>query len=243
MTLSWTASAGASSYAYCIDTTNDGACSNWISAGANTSVVLSGLAIGTTYLWHVRAMNSYRTTYSDGSDARGYRAFSTLGYPAALSKTSQANGVTVGSTTLTLSWGTSASAASYGSCIDTTNDNACSTWTSTGSTTSAVLSNLPDTFTKYYWHVRAIDAIGTTYSQRQRHSLLDLRQGRVSRHVRPDKPGKWFGCELDQRCDAYMDRELWSDLVTLLRRHHQRRRVQQLDQYRREHQRHAQRPF
>ena len=163
VTLTWTASAAATSYAYCIDTTNDGACSNWISTGMNTSVVPSGLAIGMTYFWHVRAMNAYGTTYSDGGETKGYRAFSTLGYPAAFSKMSPANGGTQG-TTMTLSWAISSGAASYEYCIDTTNDNACSNWTSTGSATSAVVIDSSPYFSKYYWHVRAINAIGTTYS-------------------------------------------------------------------------------
>jgi hypothetical protein len=161
VTLNWDVSAGAIGYEYCIDTTNDGACSDWISTGANTSAILSGLTIGTTYFWHVRATNSYGTTYSDGSDTRGYWAFSMLGYPAAFSKANPANGATV--TAVTLSWFASATAASYEYCIDTTNDNACSNWTSTGSSTSVVLS-LPFTYARYYWHVRATNVLATTYA-------------------------------------------------------------------------------
>jgi len=39
---------------YCYDTTNDNACSAWTSAGASTSVGLSGLSYATTYYWQVR---------------------------------------------------------------------------------------------------------------------------------------------------------------------------------------------
>jgi hypothetical protein len=163
VTLSWTASAAATSYAYCIDTSNDDACSTWISAGANTSVVVNGLAVNTIYFWHVRATNAYGITYSGGSDTRGYRAFSTL-YPAAFSKTSPGIGVPIWLSTVTLSWGTSAGAATYEYCIDTTNDSACTAWTSTGAGTSVVIGNLPDTFTRFYWHVRAINGAGATYA-------------------------------------------------------------------------------
>ena len=67
-TLSWAASDGAASYAYCYDTTNNNICNaSWISAGANTSVSLSGLKAKTTYYWQVRAVNGTGTTYSDAS--------------------------------------------------------------------------------------------------------------------------------------------------------------------------------
>jgi hypothetical protein len=66
-TLAWEASSGASSYEYCYDTTNDNACSPWVNNGTSTSKVLSGLAPNTIHYWHVRAVNSGGTTYSNGS--------------------------------------------------------------------------------------------------------------------------------------------------------------------------------
>jgi hypothetical protein len=65
-TLSWESSSGATSYEYCLNTTND--CSEWISNGTDTSKELSGLSPSTTYYWHVQAVNSVGTTYSNGSD-------------------------------------------------------------------------------------------------------------------------------------------------------------------------------
>lgn len=66
-TLSWVASTGATSYEYCYDTTNDNACSTWTSNGTSTNKDLSGLSAGTTYYWHIRAINSSGTTYANGS--------------------------------------------------------------------------------------------------------------------------------------------------------------------------------
>jgi hypothetical protein len=66
-TLQWGSSSDAEFYEYCYDATNDNACSNWVSAGTNTSISLSGLATNTTYYWHVRANNAGGTTYANGS--------------------------------------------------------------------------------------------------------------------------------------------------------------------------------
>jgi hypothetical protein len=63
-TLSWGASSGATSYEYCIDTSNDNTCNtSWISTAASTGVGLSSLTPAATYYWQVRA-NS--VTYADG---------------------------------------------------------------------------------------------------------------------------------------------------------------------------------
>jgi hypothetical protein len=65
-TLSWGAAAGAASYEYCYDTTNDGACAgSWVSAGTATSAALSGLAYSTTYSWQARAVNGFGTSYAN----------------------------------------------------------------------------------------------------------------------------------------------------------------------------------
>jgi Tol biopolymer transport system component len=82
---------------------------------------------------------------------------------AAFNKTTPAGGATGVSLDPTLSWETSAGATGYEYCYDTTNDDACSNWTSTGTETSASLSGLsPET--SYYWHVRATNSYGITYA-------------------------------------------------------------------------------
>ena len=63
--LSWTASTGATRYEYCYDTTNDNACTNWISTGTARSVTISGLAGRTAYYWQVRAVNANGTTLAN----------------------------------------------------------------------------------------------------------------------------------------------------------------------------------
>ena len=76
--LSWNMSANATKYEYCYDTSNDGACSNWISTGTNTYAGLSGLQSGTTYYWQVRSWNgTYGPTYANGS-ANAFWHFTTL---------------------------------------------------------------------------------------------------------------------------------------------------------------------
>jgi hypothetical protein len=65
--LSWGASSGASSYEVCYDTTNDSACSTWVSTGTDTRKVLSGLTKGVTYYWQARAKNTNSSTYANGS--------------------------------------------------------------------------------------------------------------------------------------------------------------------------------
>ena len=64
-TLTWTSSLGAIRYEFCYDTTNDGDCTLWTSSDTYTSTVLSGLSNDTTYYWHVRAVNSAETIYTD----------------------------------------------------------------------------------------------------------------------------------------------------------------------------------
>lgn len=76
--LSWTASARATRYEYCYDTTNDGTCSNWVSTGTSRSVGLPTLQSSTTYYWQVRSWNgTYGPAYANGSST-SFWSFRTL---------------------------------------------------------------------------------------------------------------------------------------------------------------------
>lgn len=66
LTLTWNTSAGATSYEYCIDTTNNGVCDGAWAPAAGTGAAVSGLAFNTTYAWQVRARNAGGATEADG---------------------------------------------------------------------------------------------------------------------------------------------------------------------------------
>jgi hypothetical protein len=160
--LIWGMSSNATSYGYCYDTTDNNSCdSSWINTGVNTSAPISGLDLGTTYYWHVRANNSFGMRYSD-SDV--WWSFTTGNVPGAFNKIIPANGAINRPLSLTLSWGSSSSAVSYSYCIDSNNNNACdSSWISTGVSTNSPIGGL-DLGTTYYWQVRANNSFGSTYS-------------------------------------------------------------------------------
>jgi len=162
VTLSWGSSTGATSYWFCYDTTNDNACSTWVNNGATTNKVLRALAQNTTYYWQVRAKNTAGTVYSNGS-VTAFWNFTTGILPGDFLKTAPANGAINQPVSLTLKWSASAAAAYYESCYDTSSDNTCTTWVNIGTSTSKTLSGLSPN-TTYYWHVRAVNVIGTTYS-------------------------------------------------------------------------------
>jgi formylglycine-generating enzyme required for sulfatase activity/plastocyanin len=67
LTLDWGDSSRATSYEYCYDTSNDNACSNWISTGMTSQASINGLDNNSIYSWQVLAKNDYGTTYADGS--------------------------------------------------------------------------------------------------------------------------------------------------------------------------------
>jgi hypothetical protein len=67
LTLGWAASAGATSYQYCIDTTNNDTCDNnaWNGVSTGTSANLTNLLENTTFYWQIRAVNDDGTTYAN----------------------------------------------------------------------------------------------------------------------------------------------------------------------------------
>jgi hypothetical protein len=66
-TLSWGTSSGVAGYLYCYDANNNNACDgSWINNGSSTSAPISGLTSPTNYYWHVKAVNSFGETESNG---------------------------------------------------------------------------------------------------------------------------------------------------------------------------------
>ena len=79
-TLVWQASANASSYEYCIDTTNNNICdSNWVSNSTTSVTLMTGLGANLTYYWQVRAINSGGVIYADTNN---WASFTTAPGPA-----------------------------------------------------------------------------------------------------------------------------------------------------------------
>ncbi len=166
LSLDWGDSGGAAGYEYCYDASNDNACSGWLSTGSASQASIGGLSYSTTYYWQVRATNGAGTTYADGSPT-AFWSFTTQGPPVSppgpFAKIAPADGATDQPLNLILDWGNSAEATNYEYCYDTTNDNACSGWLSTGSASQASIGELSYS-TTYYWQVRATNAGETTYA-------------------------------------------------------------------------------
>ena len=152
VSLSWAPSNGATRYEYCYDSTNDGDCSNWQSAGTNTSVNLNGLNGLTTYYWQVRAFNS-SSTYANGTKT-SFWSFTTLPAPGTFSKITPGQGATSQTTSLILSWEPSSSATNYEYCSDFASGGLCANWKSAGTDTSIEIDGLTSD-SRYNWQVRA----------------------------------------------------------------------------------------
>ena len=87
--------------------------------------------------------------------------------PGAFNRSSPSEGSTGIGLSTTLSWDSSPSAVYYQYCYDLVNDNQCNrTWSSPLTGTSAQVTNLGAN-TKYYWQVRAVNALGTTDANNQ----------------------------------------------------------------------------
>lgn len=109
-TLVWQASSSATTYEYCIDTTNNNICdNNWVVSPNSTFVTLmTGVGANITYYWQVRAVNSAGVTYADSS---AWAAFTTaVGPPNDTVDSAATVGVpyasTVNTTSATLDTGT-----------------------------------------------------------------------------------------------------------------------------------------
>ena len=175
-TLTWNPSTGATSYSLCVTTTSTGCTPGYggysTNVGNVTSYPWSGLSSSTTYYWNVRANNSASGTFADTPIATPSNPtawnFTTGALAGAFNKNFPANGAINQPLSLNLQWTSSATATSYQYCFSTSAADCTSagsgTWTSTP-LTSVVISPLPlSANTTYYWNVKVVNAIGTTWS-------------------------------------------------------------------------------
>ena len=172
----WVSSENVTYYEYCIDSSDDNSCTDWISTGLNNYGVPPQLAPNTTYYWQVRAWNgSVGPTYANG-DPHSFWTFTTLDLnPAPFEKFSPVDGATDQDLVLGLWWVPSERATNYEYCMDTTNDNACSNWISTGADNYVVPPELTS-YTTYYWQVRAWnEGVGPTYANGSPTAFWSLR--------------------------------------------------------------------
>jgi hypothetical protein len=164
--LSWSEASEATSYGYCFDTTADNACDEGDERGfrriAGTSVRISGLELGTTYFWQVRAYNATGHIQADGGQWASFTTAPVSILPEDFTKLSPATGITNVGTTVDLTWSASPDAAGYGYCINQNPSYACEGgdqgYIATPHTTVTVSDLKPGVI--YYWQVRAYNAAG-----------------------------------------------------------------------------------
>ena len=179
-----------SNYEYCIDFTNDNACSGlWISMLDQTTVSSWLILISGYDLLLAGPGRQCRRHHPRPTAAPGGASPPWLVPPAAFGKTAPANGATGQSLTPQLSWGTSQRGRHLRILLLTPPmTTLCGgTWTSTAGT-SVTLAGLTSN-TTYYWQVRAVNPDGTTHGRR-RH-LVELHhpaRGPRRLSARPPRP-------------------------------------------------------
>lgn len=166
--LSWEMTSPVTHYEYCLSISYS--CDNWVIIGVNNSVQLSDLQPDSHYYLRIRAWNgTLGPTYAKNESGLNVTSFNT----AWINKSTPKNGATQVSTSVTLGWDSSFFKGSsstdlfktpnYEYCFDTTDDNKCDNWISTGRRYFISLSGLSEG-TTYFWHVRTNNSDGLTYS-------------------------------------------------------------------------------
>ena len=185
VSLQWGTSALAARYEYCIDTSNDNACSGgWVNNGTSKTVQPPGLAPNTDYYWHVRAVNDAGTTYSNSN---AWWHFKTVAVPpGAFNKSdpppdamNRGSLTQQGTLRVQLQWDISEGAEGYDYCVDTSDDDACSGGWAHTTVFLTILVLAPNT--DYYWHVRAVNSSGITYSDGSSTAWWHFRTSEVPR--------------------------------------------------------------
>lgn len=153
--ISWEKSAGANSYEYCFDVSNNDECNApWTNVGLTGTASLSGMLLpGTTYYWQARSVNEAGTTEANLGN---WWVFTTSNVPNDFAKNVPADGnINVPPNTF-LDWGVSFGTDSYELCIDTVDNDSCDdAWNNVGLESAAGPMEL-GLATTYYWQVRAV---------------------------------------------------------------------------------------
>lgn len=118
------------------------------------------LTPGTTYYWQIVAADIYE--WGRSGPVWRFTTGSSVA-PGAFNKISPVDGATNQSTNLTLDWTDSTGATNYEYCYDDSDDNSCSNWISTGTTSHASLTGLNKN-TQYFWQVKATNATYNTFA-------------------------------------------------------------------------------
>ncbi len=160
-TLSWSAATGAMSYG--VQVATDAGFTSLVmnlTGLTSTSTTLTGLATSTTYYWRVNATNAGVT--SAWSDVWSFTTAASSGSaPAAPTLVSPPNGATNVSRTPTLEWNSSTGATSYRVQVSRYSSFSSTVYDGIVSGTTVTLPELGSRV-KYYWHVSASNAYGTS---------------------------------------------------------------------------------
>jgi hypothetical protein len=127
-------------------------------AGSALTFTNTGLTCGTAYTYSIRA---YKGSLTSGAPAS--ITITPPCPPLAFNKSLPANNALDMPLQTTLRWNASTNAQWYEICIDTIDNSACDTsWVNVGNVTSRIVT--VDYATRYYWQVRARNAVGTLLS-------------------------------------------------------------------------------
>jgi hypothetical protein len=158
LTVSWTASSGAATYAVQVSTVSTFASTvAGQTALAATSAAVSGLSGGITFYWHANATNAAGT--SAWSSVWSFATLAAPGIPALAAPT---NGSTGQALAPALSWTTVTGAATYGCQVSTVSTFVNTLVSQTGLTAATATASGLTNSTKYYWRANAVNAAGTS---------------------------------------------------------------------------------